>query len=454
METILIVDDERNYLVLLEALLGPEGYEIMTADNAYDALSLVREADLDLVITDMKMPRMDGMELLDECKRTKSDLPVIMMTAYGTIEMAVEAMKKHAYDYITKPFQNEQLKLTVKKALENYRLIKENRLLSQALSDRFKHGNMVGKSKSMQKVYDIVDKVAQSKASVLITGPSGTGKELIAKAIHYGSPRKNRPFVSINCGALTETLLESELFGHERGAFTGAVAMKKGRFELADEGTLFLDEVGDMPPSLQVKLLRVLQEMEFVRVGGTRTIRVDVRVISASNRNIKEDVARGPFREDLFYRLNVIHIEVPPLRERIDDIPLLVRHFIEKYRDEQGKKAIELSPEVWKAIYAYPWPGNVRELENVIERAVVLNSGGVITPEDLPEELSGAEAEFDVESFIPPGVPLPSALERIEERLIRRALVQCNNVQSHAASMLGITKSLIQHKMKKYNITV
>jgi two-component system NtrC family response regulator len=454
METILIVDDERNYLVLLEALLGPEGYEIMTADNAYDALSLVREADLDLLITDMKMPRMDGMELLDECKRIKSDLPVIMMTAYGTIEMAVEAMKKHAYDYITKPFQNEQLKLTVKKALENYRLIKENRLLSQALSDRFKHGNMIGKSKSMQKVYDIVDKVAQSKASVLITGPSGTGKELIAKALHYGSPRKNRPFVSINCGALTETLLESELFGHERGAFTGAVAMKKGRFELADEGTLFLDEVGDMPPSLQVKLLRVVQEMEFVRVGGTRTIRVDVRVISASNRNIKEDVARGTFREDLFYRLNVIHIEVPPLRERIDDIPLLVRHFIEKYRDEQGKKAIELSPEVWKAIYAYPWPGNVRELENTIERAVVLNSGGVITPEDLPEELSGAEAEFDVESFIPPGVPLPSALERIEERLIRRALVQCNNVQSHAASMLGITKSLIQHKMKKYNITV
>jgi two-component system NtrC family response regulator len=454
METILIVDDERNYLVLLEALLGPEGYEIMTADNAYDALSLVREADLDLLITDMKMPRMDGMELLDECKRIKSDLPVIMMTAYGTIEMAVEAMKKHAYDYITKPFQNEQLKLTVKKALENYRLIKENRLLSQALSDRFKHGNMIGKSKSMQKVYDIVDKVAQSKASVLITGPSGTGKELIAKALHYGSPRKNRPFVSINCGALTETLLESELFGHERGAFTGAVAMKKGRFELADEGTLFLDEVGDMPPSLQVKLLRVLQEMEFVRVGGTRTIRVDVRVISASNRNIKEDVAKGTFREDLFYRLNVIHIEVPPLRERIDDIPLLVRHFIEKYRDEQGKNAIELSPEVWKAIYAYAWPGNVRELENAIERAVVLNSGGVITPEDLPEELSGAEAEFDVESFIPPGVPLPSALERIEERLIRRALVQCNNVQSHAASMLGITKSLIQHKMKKYNITV
>jgi two-component system NtrC family response regulator len=296
--------------------------------------------------------------------------------------------------------------------------------------------------------------VAPSKTSVLITGSSGTGKELIAKAIHYGGPRKNRPFVSINCGALTETLLESELFGHEKGAFTGAVAMKKGRFELANGGTLFLDEVGEMSPSLQVKLLRVLQEMEFERVGGTRTIKVDVRVISASNRNIKDDVAKGTFREDLFYRLNVIHIEVPPLRERIDDIPLLVKHFIQEYRDDQEKEKIELSAEVWKAIYAYPWPGNVRELENIIERAVVLNSGGVITRKDLPEELAGAETEFDVERFIPPGVPLPTALERIEERLIRRALVQCNNIQSHAAGMLGITKSLIQHKMKKYNITI
>ena len=454
METILIVDDEKNYLVLLEALLGPQGYEIMTTDSASDALRLVGEADLDLVLTDMKMPGMDGIELLEECKKIKPDLPVIMMTAYGTIEMAVEAMKKHAYDYILKPFQNEQLKMTIRKALENHRLIRENRLLSEALSDRFRHGSMVGKSKPMLKVYDLIDKVAPSKTTVLITGPSGSGKELIAKAIHYGGQRKDRPFVSINCGALTETLLESELFGHEKGAFTGAVAMKKGRFELANEGTLFLDEVGEMSPSLQVKLLRVLQEMEFIRVGGTRTIKVDVRVISASNRNIKDDVAKGTFREDLFYRLNVIHIEVPPLRERIDDIPLLVKHFIQKYRDEQEKEKIELSAEVWKTIYAYPWPGNVRELENVIERAVVLNSGGEITHKDLPEELIGAETEFDVERFIPPGVPLPSALERIEERLIRRALAQCNNIQSHAASMLGITKSLIQHKMKKYNITI
>lgn len=454
METILIVDDEKNYLVVLEALLGPEGYETLTTDNAPDALRQVREADLDLVITDMKMPKMNGMELLEEAKSIKPDLPVIIMTAYGTIELAVEAMKKHAYDYITKPFQNEQLKLTVKKALENYRLIKENRLLNEALSDRFKYGNIIGKSKPMLKVYHLIEKVAQSKASVLITGPSGTGKELVAKAIHYDSPRKDRPFVSINCGALTETLLESELFGHEKGAFTGAIAMKKGRFELANEGTLFLDEVGEMSPALQVKLLRVLQEMEFERVGGTRTIKVDVRVLSASNRNIKDDVTEGTFREDLFYRLNVIHVEVPTLHERTDDIPLLVKHFIEKHRDDEGKNNVELSPEVWKALYSYSWPGNVRELENVIERAVIMNSGDMITLEDFPEELTGAQTEFDVDRFIPSSVYLADALERIEEKMIRRALAQCNNIQAHAAKNLGITKSLIQHKMKKYKIVV
>jgi two-component system NtrC family response regulator len=454
METILIVDDEKNYLVVLEALLGSEGYEIVTTDNAREAVRSVRESDLDLVITDMKMPGMSGMELLEECKKIRPELPVIMMTAYGTIEMAVEAMKKKACDYITKPFNNEELKLIIKKALENYRLTKENRRLSEALSDRYKYGNIIGKSKSMLKIYDLIGKVAQSKASVFITGPSGTGKELIAKAVHYNSPRKDRPFISINCGALTETLLENELFGHEKGAFTGAVAMKKGRFEVADGGTLFLDEVGDMPTPLQVKLLRVLQEMEFERVGGTRTIKVDVRVLSASNRNIKEDVANNLFREDLFYRLNVMEIEVPPLHERVDDIPLLVKHFVEKYREDKGKNKIELSPEAWKALYTYMWPGNVRELENVIERAVVLNPEGTITPEDLPEEVKGAETEFDVERLVPSNVPLPAALEQIEEKMIRRALKQCNNVQAHAANMLGITKSLIQHKLKKYKITV
>jgi len=454
MDTVLIVDDEKNYLVVLEALLAPEGYEIMTVDNAQAALGLIEEADLDLLITDMKMPGMSGMKLLEASKKIKPELPVIMMTAYGTIEMAVEAMKKQAYDYITKPFRNEELKLTVQKALQNHRLIKENRLLTEALSDRYRYGKIIGKSKPMLEVYDLIRKVAQSKASVLITGPSGTGKELIAKAIHYDSPRKERPFISVNCGALTETLLESELFGHEKGAFTGAIAMKKGRFELADGGTLFLDEVGEMTPSLQVKLLRVLQEMEFERVGGTKTIEVDVRVLSASNRNLKEDVAQGTFREDLFYRLNVIHIEVPPLKERKEDIRLLVHHFIEKYRQDEGKSKIDLAPETWKALYSYPWPGNVRELENVIERAVVLNSGELIEFGDLPPEFSEKTQELDIERFISPDAELQPTLERIEEKMIRRALVQANNIQAHAAEMLGITKSLIQHKMKKYNIQV
>jgi len=454
METILIVDDEKNYLVVLEALLGPEGYEIVTTDNASDALRIIGKSDLDLVITDMKMPGMNGMELLEESKKIKSDLPIIMMTAHGTIEMAVEAMKKLAYDYITKPFQNEELKLTIKKALENYRLVKENRLLNEALSDRYQFGNTIGKSKPMLKIYDLITKVSLSKASVLITGPSGTGKELIAKAIHYNSDKKERPFISINCGALIETLLESELFGHEKGAFTGAISMKKGRFELADGGTHFLDEVGEMPPSLQVKLLRVIQEMEFERVGGTRSIKVDVRVLSASNRNIKEEVKNGLFREDLFYRLNVIHIEVPPLIERSENIKLLVHHFIDKYREDEGKEKIELSPEVWKILYDYSWPGNIRELENIIERAVVLNPGGFISPEDLPDYLTGKEEELNVDRFIPQNATLQKTLEQIEAKLIRRALNRCNNVQAHAAEMIGITKSLIQHKMKKYNIRV
>ncbi len=451
METILIVDDEKNYLIVLEALLGPEGYEIVTSTSGRDAIEIVRNSDLDLVISDLKMPGMTGMELLEACKKIEPELPFIIMTAYATVETAVEAMKKHAYDYITKPFQNEQLKLTVKKALENYRLVKENKRLSQALSDRFRYGNIIGKSKPMLKIYDIINKVAKSKASVLISGPSGTGKELIAKAIHYGGTRRDQPFISVNCGALTETLLESELFGHERGAFTGAVAMRKGRFELADKGTLFLDEVGDMTPALQVKLLRVLQEMEFERVGGTKLIKVDVRVISASNRNLKQDVAENLFREDLFYRLNVINIEVPALKERTDDIPLLVKYFIQKY-DRESK--ITLSPQVWKTFYTYSWPGNVRELENVIERLIVLNTEGEIKRDDLPDSLTDSEAEFDVERLFPVDMPLPKALERIEETLVRKALSRCHNVQSHAAKSLGITKSLIQHKIKKYNIQI
>ena len=452
METILIVDDEKNYLVILEALLSPEGYEIITEDNASNALRLIRNTDLDLIITDMKMPKVTGMALLEEAKKIDPELPVIIMTGYGTIEMAVEAMKKRAYDYITKPFRNEELKLTIKKALELYRLKKENRLLSEALSDRYKYGNIVGKSESMLKIYDMIGKVSQSKASVMISGPSGTGKELIAKAIHYNSPRKNRPFISINCGALTETLLESELFGHERGAFTGAVSMKKGRFELADGGTLFLDEVEEMPPSLQVKLLRVLQEMEFERVGGTKTIKVDVRLLAASNRKLKEDVDKGIFREDLFYRLNVIQLEVPALKDRTEDIPLLVAHFVEKFQTSEGKK-VELAPEVWKVLYSYSWPGNIRELENTIEGALVMSVDDTITLKDLPAYmLTKEEEEIDFDKIVPQDLTLDKALEHIEEKLIVRALKSTDNVQSRAAEMLGISRHSMHYKMKKYGM--
>jgi two-component system NtrC family response regulator len=452
MDTILIIDDEKNYLVILETLLAPQGYEIITEGNPINALRLIKEMDLDLVITDMKMPKMDGLELLEEVKKMDPDLPVIIMTAYGTIELAVEAMKKRAYDYLTKPFRNEELKLTVKKALELYSLKKENRRLSEALSDRYKYGNIIGKGDQMKKIYDMIGKVAQSKASVMITGPSGTGKELIAKAIHYNSPRKNMPFISINCGALTETLLESELFGHEKGAFTGAITMKKGRFEMADKGTLFLDEVGEMPPSLQVKLLRVLQEMEFERVGGTKTIKVDVRILAASNRKLREDVDKGAFREDLFYRLNVVQIEVPPLRDRIEDIPLLVAHFIEKFQPPK-KRDIELSTEVWKILYTYSWPGNIRELENIIESALVMSSGKTITLNDLPDYVVRKDEEkIDLDKIVPQNLTLSEALELIEGKLIDRALKSSNNVQSKAAEMLGISRHVMHYKMKKYGM--
>jgi len=315
------------------------------------------------------------------------------MTAYATVEKAVEAMKKGAFDYITKPFRNEELKLTIKKAINMRKLMEENRLLSEKLKERYQFGAIIGKSKSMCKIYDIIQKVAPTKATVLITGESGTGKELIAKAIHENSPRKDRPFISINCGALPETLLESELFGHEKGAFSGAVSLRKGRFELADGGTLFLDEISETTPSLQVKLLRVLQEMEFERVGGGKTLKVDVRVIAASNTNLKMEAESGRFRMDLYYRLNVVHIDVPPLRQRPDDIPLLINHFLDRMKKETGRKELRLSNEALRRCLLYHWPGNVRELENTIERSVIMARGDEIGPEDLPPEIWSVEEE-------------------------------------------------------------
>jgi len=453
MDSILIVDDEKNYQIILKTLLSQEGYEVLSAGDGITALRIFQDSDIDLVITDLKMSNMSGLELLERIKALNESVPVIIMTAYGTIDTAVEAMKKHAYDFITKPFENERLISTVRKALENYRLRRENILLKDQLKGRFSYQNIVGKNKEMQKIFDIIQKVSPTKSSVLVTGPSGTGKELIAKAIHYNSVRKDGPFVAVNCAAIPETLLESELFGHEKGAFTGAVSSRKGRFELADGGTLFLDEVGEMSLGLQVKLLRVLQEMEFERVGGTKTIKVDVRIIAASNRDLKEEVKEGRFREDLYYRLNVIHIKIPALRERLDDLPLLVEHFLNKFRhpDEPPKR---LSQEVWKVFYSYPWPGNIRELENVLERAVVLSNGEQITLSDIPEEIKGSKTPLELNSLIPPPMPLPQLLDKIEEELVKWALKRCNNVQAHAANLLGITKSLMQHKLKKYNIAL
>ena len=387
METILIVDDEKNYLLVLEALLVDAGYEVITSGSASKALEIASSHDLDLVITDMRMPGQDGMEFLAQLGSRHPDLPVIMMTAYATVEKAVKAMKRGAFDYITKPFKNEELILTIRKAIEMHRLKQENRSLSQQLQERFNFGNIVGKSKVMRQVYEIIQKVAQTRASVLITGESGTGKELIARAIHFNSLRSDKQFITVNCSALPETLLESELFGHERGAFTGAVSQRKGRFELAHTGTLFLDEVGDMSPALQVKLLRVLQEMMFERVGGTKTLQVDARLVAASNRDLSREVEIGRFREDLYYRLKVIHIKVPPLRDRQDDIPLLVHHFLEKVAKANGLPAKGVSHDALKHIYQHDWVGNVRELENVIERAVILSDGDEIRPQDLPEEL-------------------------------------------------------------------
>jgi len=387
METILIVDDEKNYLLVLEDMLLEEGYQVVTADSAQKGLAIAEDHELDAVITDMKMPGMDGIALFESIHGRFPDIPVIMMTAYGTQEKALEAMKRGAFDYIFKPFENEQFKFTIRKAIDHHRLVLQNRYLTKELHGRYQFSNIIGKSASMQRIFQLIEKVAPSKATVLITGESGTGKELIAKAIHFNSPRKDLPFISVNCGALPENLLESELFGHEKGAFSGAVNQRKGRFELAHEGTLFLDEISEMSPPLQVKLLRVLQEMEFERVGSSRSMKVDVRVVAASNRNLKLEVAEGRFRSDLFYRLNVVHILIPALRERTDDIPPLVNHFLSKYSEESGRSPLTIHPEAMRLLLDYHWPGNIRELENVIERAVILCTGEQILATDLPSEV-------------------------------------------------------------------
>ena len=456
METILIVDDEKNYPPILSAVLEDAGFETLSAYSGREALATIEASDVDLVLTDMKMPGMDGIELLELIKKKDPELPVIVMTAHGSVEKAVEAMQKGAYSYLLKPFDNEQLILYVNKANAMFRVVKENRHLRSAVETRYSFGNIIGKSKPMSAVFEMIRKVAPTSATVLIEGESGTGKELVAKSIHFNSTRREKPFVAINCSALVETLLESELFGHERGAFTGAVAAKKGRFELADSGTLFLDEIGELSPNLQVKLLRVLQEKMFERVGGVKPISVDIRIIAATNKKLKQEVINGHFREDLFFRLNVVHIELPPLRERPEDIRPLINHFIEKFANEHPAetpiKGIDRDSE--RLFYEYSWPGNIRELENVIERAMILCPADLIRISDLPNDFR--KRTYDVLHLdgIPPDAKLNETLDMIEKKMVERALKLANNVQSQAAELLGIGKSGLNWKIKKFNMDV
>ena len=454
METILIVDDEINYTLILAAVLEDEGFETLTANSGPEAMAILSESDVDLVLTDMKMPAMDGIDLLERIKKEDADLPVIMMTAHGTVEKAVEAMQKGAYNYILKPFDNERLVLYANKAISMYRVVKENRQLRRAVEGRYSFHNIIGKSKAMQDVFHIIRKVAPAAATVLLEGSSGTGKELVANALHFNSPRKDKPFVAVNCSALAETLLESELFGHEKGAFTGAVSMKKGRFEIADGGTLFLDEIGELSSALQVKLLRVLQERVVERVGGVKAIPVNIRLIAATNKSLKEEVAKGNFREDLFYRLNVVPITLPSLRERLEDIRPLVGHFIAKYSGERnvGLPVTGIDREVERLFYEYDWPGNVRELENVIERAVVLSPEEIIQVSDLPKDfIDNAHSTLHMDG-IPVDANLYDTLALVEKNMIVRALKKANYVQAHAADLLGIGKSGLNQKIKKYKL--
>ncbi|MGD9042389.1 MAG: sigma-54 dependent transcriptional regulator, partial [Desulfobacterales bacterium] len=454
METILIVDDEKNYLTILSAVLEDEGFEVLTALGGREALEVHKTSDLDLIVTDMKMPAMDGIELLEHIKSVDPDLPIIMMTAHGTIDKAVEAMQKGAYSYILKPFDNERLIIYVKKAISMYQVVKENRRLRDAVESQYRFGNIIGKSKKMRDIFDTIQKVAPAAATVLIEGESGTGKELVARSIHFNSPRRAKPFVAINCSALAENLLESELFGHEKGSFTGAVATKKGRFELADGGTLFLDEIGELSQNLQVKLLRVLQEKVFERVGGVRSISVDIRIIVATNKDLQQEMQGGRFREDLYYRLNVVHIVLPPLKERQEDIRILVNHFIKKYASERESAVpvIGVDQEVDRLFYDYSWPGNIRELENVIERVMILCPGEIIRVTDLPKGFKDNVYNTLHLEGIPADAKLYDTLAMIEKTLIERALKISNNVQSHAAALLGIGKSGLNQKIKKYNL--
>ncbi len=441
---ILIIDDEPKMCKVLKFALEPEGYSVTTAESAEAGMEAFKINSFDLVITDLKMPGKDGLWVLEQVKQQRPQTEVIMMTAYATAQTAVEAMKKGAYDYIIKPFEMDELKLKVRHLMEKNRLVEENRQLKQELKERYSLDNMVGKSGVMQQVYKLVEKVAPTDATVLIRGESGTGKELVAQAIHGLSPRASEPFIAVNCAALPESLLESELFGHEKGAFTGADKLKKGRFELAGSGTIFLDEIGDMSPSTQIKLLRVLQNRQIERLGGTETIQIRARTICATNRDLEKAMKEGTFREDLYYRINVFPIYLPPLREHKEDIPDLVAHFLQKF----GRPPDAIEGEALNLLMKYQWPGNVRELENVIERALIMTSTGKIRVEDLPPQIR--ENTTSEISFSPDIPDEGLSLEAMEKKLIQTALQKAGGNKSKAAKLLGITRRKLYSMMERF----
>lgn len=443
---IMIVDDEKNTREGLKWALESTGAEIFLADDGEQALIKLGSIPVDLIVSDLKMPKMDGMELLDHVRDEFQQTDFVVLTGHGTVETAVEAMKKGAFDYLLKPVNIDELQMIVERAFEQKALRQENERLRREVNDRYGFDSIVGNSPQMESIFEKVRQVAPTKASVLIQGDTGTGKELIAKAIHFNSPRKQKPFVAVNCGALSQTLLESELFGHEKGAFTGAIRQKPGRFELAHGGTIFLDEIGETTPELQVKLLRVLQEHEFERVGGTKVVKVDVRIITATNRDLKKEVDVGNFREDLYYRLNVIRIDLPPLKERVEDIPLIAMHFLKYFNQEHGKD-LSLNPKAMAALQAYHWPGNVRQLRTIIESAVILTTGKEILPKNLPEEVRTETAPSNTVR-LRVGMTVADA----EKELVKATLGEFEGNKAKAARTLGLGRKTLYRKLQEYGI--
>jgi two-component system, NtrC family, response regulator HydG len=449
---ILIVDDDLNHLKTLQTIVRSWGYQVSTADDGVKAVEIVKERPVDLILMDVRMAQMSGIEALKQIKQYNPAIPILIMTAYSSVDSAVEALKAGAYDYLTKPLDFEVLKVSLARALEHSGLKAENATLRSKMSADYELENIIGKSRPMKALIDMMAMVAPSEATVLITGESGTGKELIAKSIHHNSRRKDRPLVVVNCAALTETLLESELFGHEKGSFTGADKRREGRFMQADKGTVFLDEIGETSTAMQAKLLRVIQEREIQRVGGKETLSVDVRILAATNRNLEEDVKTGKFREDLFYRLNVVTLRIPPLRERQDDVPLLAQHFISNYATKNHKRVKGFSPLAMGMLLKYPWPGNVRELENVIERAVILLPDEHITEKELPATITENYAEQG--DWVASAQPVAAnrRLEEIEREAILATLEASAGNKSETARRLGINRKTLHKKLKDYGI--